>query len=156
MQDYINFRDAEGKFINLYELIEVDQNASVAEVQKAYRAMAKKVHPDSVKDVEKREAEEKFKLLNLAKEVLEDDFKRKTYDNLYAIYTPRGVFIDRGIERAKERTFGYTERSKSEEFNWTAGPMPDPCNAYATRKWFERRPNNYNLRGTHPSHRPCE
>lgn len=62
---------------SLYETLEVSENASKDEIKKAYRKLARKYHPDVNKD---KEAEEKFKELNAAYEVLSDDQKKMQYD----------------------------------------------------------------------------
>ena len=58
----------------------VDKKASQEEIKKAYRKLAVKYHPDKNKD--NKAAEEKFKLVNEANEVLSDPEKRKKYDEL--------------------------------------------------------------------------
>ena len=60
----------------------VGQTATPAEIKKAYRALAYKYHPDKTKG-DKR-AEEKFKAINEANEVLSDPVKRKKYDRFGA------------------------------------------------------------------------
>jgi len=62
-----------------YKLLEVDRNASEAEIKKSYRKMAMKYHPDRNKD-NSEEAEKKFKLIKEAYEVLSDPKKRSAYD----------------------------------------------------------------------------
>ena len=61
-----------------YSILGVSKNASAAEIKKAYRKLAVKYHPD--KNPGKKEAEEKFKQINEAYEVLSDEDKRKKYD----------------------------------------------------------------------------
>ncbi len=62
-----------------YEILGVDKIASEDEIKKAYRGLAKKYHPD-VSTEPKEVAEEKFKKLSEAYEVLSDPEKRKLYD----------------------------------------------------------------------------
>lgn len=61
-----------------YEVLGVDKNSSDAEIKKAYRKMAMKYHPDQNRD--NAEAEEKFKEVNQAYEVLSDGTKKSRYD----------------------------------------------------------------------------
>ncbi len=62
---------------SLYETLNVNENATAAEIKKAYRTLAKKYHPDMNKSPE---AEEKFKEINAAYEVLGDEQKKAQYD----------------------------------------------------------------------------
>ena len=63
-----------------YKILEIDKKATQAEVKKAYRSLAKKNHPD--KNLNDKKAEERFKLVNEANEVLSSPEKRKQYDDL--------------------------------------------------------------------------
>jgi molecular chaperone DnaJ len=64
-----------------YETLGVDRNASEEELKKAYRKLARQFHPDLQNgDQHKKVAEEKFKEVNEAYEVLSDAEKRRRYD----------------------------------------------------------------------------
>ena len=61
-----------------YDVLGVSKNATEDEIKKAYRSLAKKYHPDL--NPGDKEAEEKFKEINEANEVLSDATKRSQYD----------------------------------------------------------------------------
>src|SRR5262249_32662155 len=65
-----------------YQILGVPRTASEAEIKKSFRKLAREYHPDVAKD--KKKAEEKFKEINEAYEVLGDPAKRKKYDELGA------------------------------------------------------------------------
>ncbi len=64
--------------LDYYELLEVSKNSDKSTIKKAYRKMAMQYHPD--KNPDDSEAEEKFKAINEAYQVLSDDKKREIYD----------------------------------------------------------------------------
>jgi molecular chaperone DnaJ len=63
-----------------YEILGIDKNATPAEIKKAYRRSALRHHPDRVEPGKKKEAEEKFKEISEAYEILSDANKKATYD----------------------------------------------------------------------------
>lgn len=70
------------EFKDYYTVLGVSREASTADIKKAFRKLARKHHPDVATD--KKSAEEKFKEINEANEVLSDPEKRKKYDQLGA------------------------------------------------------------------------
>lgn len=70
------------EFKDYYEVLGVPRNAGDVEIKKAFRKLARQYHPDVAKD--KSTAEEKFKEINEANEVLSDPEKRRKYDELGA------------------------------------------------------------------------
>lgn len=70
------------QYKDYYQSLGVARGASDAEIKKAFRKLAREYHPDVAKD--KKKAEEKFKEINEAYEVLSDPAKRKRYDELGA------------------------------------------------------------------------
>ena len=72
------------EYPDYYKILGVDRKASAKDIRKAYRKLARQYHPD-VNPGDKR-AEEKFKQINEAYEVLSDDEKRKKYDQLGQSY----------------------------------------------------------------------
>jgi curved DNA-binding protein len=65
-------------FIDYYKLLEIDKNASEADIKKAYRKLARKYHPDLNPNNE--DAKKKFQQINEANEVLSHAENRKKYD----------------------------------------------------------------------------
>ena len=65
---------------NYYEILEVNRKASKEVIQKAYKVLIKKYHPDAQISANKYEASEKVKEINEAYEVLSNPFLRTQYD----------------------------------------------------------------------------
>lgn len=66
--------------MNYYKILEVDKNASPEVLEKAYKTLVKKYHPDLQESSMKKEAEEKIKLINEAYEMLSNPISRAKYD----------------------------------------------------------------------------
>lgn len=86
-------------FKDYYKILGVDKKASQDDIKKAFRKLAQKYHPD--KNPGSKDAENKFKEINEAYEVLGDVDKRKKYDNLGSSWNR---FQENG--------------GRSEDFNW--------------------------------------
>ena len=78
------------EFKDYYKVLGVPRNASEEDIKKAFRKLARQYHPDVAKD--KKGAEEKFKEINEAYEVLGDPENRTKYDELGASWREDGSF----------------------------------------------------------------
>ena len=67
-----------GETDDLYQILGVPRDASAADIKKAYRQLVRKYHPDA--NPGNKDAEERFKKINMAYEVLSDSQKRTQYD----------------------------------------------------------------------------
>ena len=73
---------------NYYDELEVSRNASQEVINRAYKVLAKKYHPDTTTE-DKNIAEEKFKQISEAYETLSNEQKRKEYDKNLDISNPQ-------------------------------------------------------------------
>lgn len=67
------------KFVDYYKTLGLQDNASSADIKKAYRKLARKYHPDVSKEAD---SEERFKEINEANQVLKNPERRREYDEL--------------------------------------------------------------------------
>lgn len=92
-------------FIDYYKILEVDKNASDADIKKAYRKLARKFHPDLNPNDEP--AKKKFQQINEANEVLSDPEKRKKYDKYGKDWKHAEEFERAGQSRQQYSGGGY-------------------------------------------------
>ena len=89
-----------------YEILGVEKSVSQADLKKAYRKKALEYHPDRNKAAD---AEEKFKEINEAYEVLSDEKKRQMYDQYgHAAFDPRAGGFGQGTGGFQNGPFTYT------------------------------------------------
>lgn len=102
------------KFKDYYETLGVSRNASLKEIQTAYRKLAKQYHPDVNKA---KNAEDKFKEIAEAYEVLRDEEKRRRYDQLGPSWKSGQDFNPPpGWENIN---FGYTSAGQGQGFDFS-------------------------------------
>jgi len=109
-------------FKDYYEILGVPPNADKKAIQQTYRQLARKYHPDV--NPGNKEAEEKFKTINEAYQVLSDAKKRKKYDEL----------------RAQYQQWQQTGGQQQQDFdwqNWSAQPGKGARTQYATAEDLE-------------------
>ena len=70
------------EFKDYYAALGVARTATETEIKQAFRKLARKYHPDVAKGKDKAAADDKFKEINEANEVLSDPDKRRKYDEL--------------------------------------------------------------------------
>ena len=107
---------------NYYEILEVNKRASKEVIEKAYKVLVKKYHPDLFTGEKKIYAEKKIKEINEAYSVLTDEFMKEQYDvelekqeqqALYKKYNRQqnNQNKDKKVDHKKEK-----ERKETEEF----------------------------------------
>jgi curved DNA-binding protein len=106
------------EFKDYYKVIGVDKSASIEDIKKAYRKLAVKYHPD--KNPGNKSAEDKFKEISEANEVLSNPEKRKKYDELgenWKQYENQGAQNQGGFDWSKYQSGGGRQQRSTEEFN---------------------------------------
>mgnify|MGYP003520283117 FL=1 len=121
---------------NYYEVLGISKTASADEIKKAYRNLAFKYHPD--RNSGDKVAEEKFKEINEAYDVLSDEKKRADYDSFgtsNSHYSGTNNSYNRNNDFTNEETF----------WNWFNG---NTSNSYGNnntyRNYYYQSTNSYN------------
>lgn len=104
---------------DLYKVLGVTKSASADEIKKAYRKLAVEFHPDKNKS---KEAEEKFKTINQAYEVLSNSQKKQQYDQFGAASFENGGRGAGGPFGGAQGPFTYSYQSGGEGFSANGGP----------------------------------
>ena len=88
---------------NFYQILEVNINASIEEIKKSYRRLSKKHHPD--KNQGYYESQEIFKKINSAFQVLNDENKRREYNDKLSFETVTAKMLEDPIYKNEILTF---------------------------------------------------
>ncbi len=101
---------------NYYNILGLSKGASQDEIKKAYKKLAKEHHPDMVDKADKEKAENRFKEINEAYQVLSDPQKKKMYDQFGTVnagFGPQGGGTRRGFNQEGPFTYTYTTSGDS-------------------------------------------
>ena len=110
------------EFKDYYQVLGVPAKATGDEINKAFRALARKYHPDVAKD--KKTAEDKFKAINEANEVLSNPESRRKYDELGASWK-NGPQPRPAPGRNSGRPAGQDERGSADDFQFEGTGFSD-------------------------------
>ncbi len=121
--------------INYYKILNVSSNATQLEIKKAYRKLAKKYHPDMNPISQKEWAEEKFKIISIAFNVLSEPKKRKEYDTKLFSYSSHKQSL---WEKAKSQPDNYMVQSQLILFMLLNGQEKEAVKIYERLKRDER------------------
>jgi len=110
------------EFKDYYQVLGVSPKATDDEIKKAFRALARKYHPDVAKD--KKSAEEKFKEINEANEVLSNPESRRRFDQLGAD-RKTGAQARQQPSRGGDRSPGRASRGREDEFQFEGTGFSD-------------------------------
>ena len=94
-------------FIDYYKILGIDKNANEDDIKKAYRKLARKLHPDL--NPNDKAAQQKFQQINEANEVLSDPGKRKKYDTYGKDWQHADKFEQQKKSRGQSQSAGGQE-----------------------------------------------
>lgn len=99
---------------NYYDILQVNKNASPEIIEKAYKVLAKKYHPDLQAEENKKQAEEILKEINEAYEILSNPEKKAKYD-LFFTEQKQTVFKDDSTNSSDKNHFSSSSDNLSKE-----------------------------------------
>jgi len=106
------------EFIDYYKILGIDKTASEDDIKKAYRKLARKLHPDL--NPNDKEAHQKFQQINEANEVLSDPDKRKKYDQYGKDWQHADQFEQQRQQRGQSRYTGGQEYSSDDDSDFSS------------------------------------
>lgn len=132
---------------DLYQVLGISKTASQSEIKSAYRKLAVKYHPD--KNPGDKAAEEKFKQITAAYDVLSDETKRRQYDS-YGTYASSDAYGSQGTGTYGYGNYGWgqngTWQGQWNHGGWQAETQDDYNDAF--NQWFNyARQNQTNSNG---------
>lgn len=92
---------------NYYEILEVNKRASKEVIEKAYKVLVKKYHPDVYKGEKQKYAEKKIKEINEAYDILSDEFLKEQYD----------VELEKEMERIYQQKYNSSNSKSKYQIN---------------------------------------
>lgn len=113
---------------DLYQVLGISKTASQSEIKSAYRKLAVKYHPD--KNPGDKAAEEKFKQITAAYDVLSDETKRRQYDS-YGSYATSDAYGTQG-----NGTYGYGNYGYGQQGTWQG--------QWRQGRWYTETQDDYN------------
>lgn len=97
---------------NYYEILEVNKRASKEVIEKAYKVLVKKYHPDVYKGEKQKYAEKKIKEINEAYDILSDEFLKEQYD----------AELEKEMERIYQQKYNSANGKNQYQINMTEQP----------------------------------
>ncbi|MBB5227218.1 molecular chaperone DnaJ [Treponema ruminis] len=127
---------------DLYQVLGISKTASQSEIKSAYRKLAVKYHPD--KNPGDKAAEEKFKQITAAYDVLSDETKRRQYDS-YGTYASSDAYGSQGTGTYGYGNYGWGQNGNWQQWHkggWQAETQDDFNDAF--NQWFNYARQNQN------------
>ena len=103
------------QFIDYYKILGIDKNATDADIKKAYRKLARKLHPDL--NPNDKDAQQKFQQINEANEVLSDPEKRKKYDQYGKNWQHADQFEQQRKSQRQSQNAGQFSKAEGQDFS---------------------------------------